>query len=177
MIIESFSRKFAGPDVDLKSAILKLSQLNIYSTSNFKMELSLFCRIAEELFTREDVLISPLAVSNFATMLLAMIRTYTTSKKIRVEEEWLLNVLRVYRTLIWRMDDVSHHVAFVSRLFGPTANSFSLLNASAVRSLLSEVRLMNYFYLFALSYNHIAIFCCRSTVIFLVTNQQRIFFY
>ena len=139
LIVESFAKKFAGPDIDLKSERLKLSQLNIYASTHFKLELELFCRIAEELFPLKEVKISTIAVSNFATMLLAMIRTYTASKKLRVEEEWLLNVLRVYRTLVWRMDDITHHVAYISRLFGPTAYPQSLLNASSVRGLLTQV--------------------------------------
>lgn len=139
-MIESFARKFAGPDVNVSTDLLKLSQLTVYSSGNIQLELTFLCRLSEELFTSSAVNMNSLLVSNFATLLLAMIRTYSMSKKIRVEEEWLVNVLRVYRALIPRMNDVSHHVNFVSRCFGPTANSFSLFNSHTVRNFLCEVR-------------------------------------
>lgn len=61
-----------------------------------------------------------MSVSNLATLLLGMLRTYTTSRKVRVEEEWVLDILRIYRSLLWRMEDVTPHIAFIGRLFGPS---------------------------------------------------------
>lgn len=117
---------------------LKLSQLHIYVTGHIQLELHLLCRISEELLSSPDVIIESNCVTNFSTLLLGMIRTYSMSKKVRVEEDWLLSVLKVYKALIRRMDDVSHHVNFISRLFGPSSHSFSLFNAHTVRSLLCE---------------------------------------
>ena len=35
------------------------------------------------------------------------------------EEDWVLDILRIYRSLLWRMADVTPHIAFIGRLFGP----------------------------------------------------------
>jgi hypothetical protein len=45
-------------------------------------------------FSRGDVKIEAVSVSNLATLLLGMLRTYTTSRKVRVEEGWVLDILR-----------------------------------------------------------------------------------
>ena len=62
-----------------------------------------------------------------------MLRTYTTSKKVRVEEDWAINILTVYRSLLWRVNDVKQHVPFISRFFGPASHSKSLFNLRSVR--------------------------------------------
>ena len=82
-------------------------------------ELKLLCRIAERVFSRSDISINSVSICNLATLLLGMLRTYTTSRKIRVEEEWVLDILRIYGSLLWRMEDVTPHIAFIGRLFGP----------------------------------------------------------
>lgn len=99
----------------------------------------MLCRISEELFSVSKVEIDSNFVTNFSTLLLGMIRTYSMSKKIRVEEEWLLSVLKVYKALIGRMGDVCHHVNFISRLFGPASHSYSLFNTHTVRNLLCQI--------------------------------------
>ena len=83
------------------------------------LELKLLCRIAERVFSRSDIAIDSVSICNLATLLLGMLRTYTTSRKIRVEEEWVLDILRIYGSLLWRMEDVTPHIAFIGRLFGP----------------------------------------------------------
>ena len=113
---------------------MKLSEMKIVPTGSVKQELKLLCRIAEGVFSRGDVIIEPTSVANLATLLLGMIRTYTTSRKIRVEEEWVIDILRIYRSLLRRMEDATPHVPFISRLFGPATHSFSLFNVATVRN-------------------------------------------
>jgi hypothetical protein len=142
LIIRCFSKRFVGPDFDDRPEMasqLKLSEMKIIPTGSVKQELKLLCRIAERVFSRGDVPIEPVAIANLATLLLGMLRTYTTSRKVRVEEEWVLDILRIYRSLLWRMEDVTPHVAFISRLFGPAGHSLSLFNLATVRSELSIV--------------------------------------
>ena len=50
---------------------------------NFISELKLLCRIAERVFSRGDVAIQSVSICNLATLLLGMLRTYTTSRKVR----------------------------------------------------------------------------------------------
>eukprot|EP01038_Epipyxis_sp_PR26KG_P008131 gene8131-11009_t len=140
LIIQSFSKRFIGIEEDFSTFHeIKLSELRINTTGSIKRELQLLCQISETLFNRENVIIDSLSVLNLATLLLGMLRTYTTSKKIRVEEEWVGNILRVYKTLLWRIDDINSHVAFISRLFGPAGHTQSLFNLSSVRLELLEV--------------------------------------
>jgi hypothetical protein len=103
------------------------------------MELGFLCQLAESLLNTEHVKVNSLCITNFATLLLAMIRAYTLSRKVNLQEEWLLNVLQVYKAIIPRMNDVHHHIPFVSRLFGPSLSSASLFNCYPIRSLLLEV--------------------------------------
>lgn len=138
LIIQSFSKRFVGPDYDSLTE-LKLSEMKITPTGSVKQELKLLCRIADGVFSRADVKIDSTAVANLATLLLGMLRTYTTSRKVRVEEEWAINLLRIYKSLLWRMTDVTPHVSFISRLFGPTAHSLSLFNLNSVRAELVSV--------------------------------------
>jgi Down-regulated in metastasis len=102
-----------------------VSQSTHLTTNNplYSLELKLLCRIAERIFSRGDVALDPVSVSNLATLLLGMLRTYTTSRKVRVEEEWVLDILRIYRSLLWRMEDVTPHIAFIGRLFGPSGKT------------------------------------------------------
>ena len=79
-----------------------------------------------------------------------MLRTYTTSKKVRVEEDWAINILTVYRSLLWRVNDVRPHVPFISRFFGPASHSKSLFNLCSVRStlVLVSMPIFDHFLLF-----------------------------
>ena len=137
LIIKSFCRRFLGDlysSTDENSLIqMKLSELKIVPSGSVKGELKLLCRIAEAIFGREEVFIDNLSISNLSTMLLGMLRTYTTSKKVRIEEEWVINIIKIYQSLLWRMVDIKQHIPFVSRLFGPTVHSLSLLNLASVR--------------------------------------------
>ena len=50
---------------------------------NIISELKLLCRIAERVFSRGDVISQSVSICNLATLLLGMLRTYTTSRKVR----------------------------------------------------------------------------------------------
>lgn len=139
LIITSFCKRFVGSDFDPLKAQLKLTDLKIQPTGSVKQELSLLCNIAEGIFSRGDVEVESTLISSLATLLLGMIRTYTTNRKVRVEEEWALNILRIFRTLLWRVSDVRSHVPFVSKLFGPPSHPQSLFNLACVRDGLTEV--------------------------------------
>ena len=95
--------------------------------------MKLLCSIAENIFKRTEVAIDDKTVMTMGTLLLGMVKAYTTSKKVRVQEDWVIDILRTYRSLIPRLEDVSSHIPFVSRLFGPTVESFSLFNLLTVR--------------------------------------------
>jgi hypothetical protein len=138
LIIQSFSKRFVGPQYDSLSE-LKLSEMHITPSGSVKQELKLLCRIADGVFSRDDVVIDNMAVANLTTLLLGMLRTYTTSRKVRVEEDWAINILKIYRSLLWRVADVTNHVSFISRLFGPASHSLSLFNLNTVRAELANV--------------------------------------
>jgi hypothetical protein len=127
-----------GPNYE-ETVELKLSEMDINPTGSIKTELKLLCRIASGVFQRSDVVINPVLVGNLSILLLGMLRTYTTSKKIRVQEDWVIDILKIYETLLFRISDATGHVAFISRLFGPAAHSFSLFNVSTVRTQLVKV--------------------------------------
>lgn len=139
LIINSFSRRLVGKSFEYNVSELKLSELNIQPTGSIKAELTLICRIAEGIFSREDVHLEPESITALATLLLAMTRTYVTNRKVRVEESTVTSILRTYKALLWRMQDVRPHVAFFSRLFGPASHSRSLFNFQSVRAILGEV--------------------------------------
>jgi hypothetical protein len=139
LIIECFSKRFVGDSYGDEIYELKLSELKITPSGSVKQELKLLCRIAEGVFSRGDVSIDSLAVSNLSTLLLGMLRTYTTSRKVRVEEDWVIDILRIYKSLLWRVKDVQPHIPFISRLFGPASHSFSLFNFASVRKVLATV--------------------------------------
>eukprot|EP01034_Spumella_vulgaris_P023353 gene23353-29566_t len=138
LIIQSFSKRFVGPSYDSLSE-LKLSEMHITPSGSVKQELKLLCRIADGVFSRDDVTIDNMAVGNLTTLLLGMLRTYTTSRKVRVEEDWAINILKIYRSLLWRVTDITNHVSFISRLFGPASHSLSLFNLNTVRAELANV--------------------------------------
>ena len=118
---------------------VKLSELDIRPTGSVKEELRILCLIAETVFQEQEINVSVHSVANLASLLLGMIRTCTSVRKIRVEEEWMLNVLRIYKSLLWRMDSVIAHVPFISRLFGPQDIQDSVFNLIPVRRVLLEV--------------------------------------
>jgi len=88
----------------------------------------------------KEVSVHTRAVSNLATLLLGMFRSYVSSKKVRVEEERCLDILRTYKALVPRIGDVSDHIMALSRLFGPPPTPSSVLNMTSVRSMLLEVK-------------------------------------
>ena len=140
LIISCFSRRFLGPKYDLESVgEVKLSELRISPSGCVREELQLLSLIATKYFSRETVDIDIQSVGNLSVLLLGMIRTYTTTKKVRVEESWVVSILKTYASLIWRVKDIRAHVGFVSRLFGPASHTLSLFNKSTVRQELVEV--------------------------------------
>lgn len=118
---------------------VKLSDLKITPTGSVKEELRLLAAISTNLFTRKDASIDQKVIGNLSTLLLGMLRTYTTSKKISIGEDWANNILTIYRSLLGRVNDVRPHVSFISRLFGPASHSRSLFNLTSVRLTLVSV--------------------------------------
>jgi len=139
LIIQSFSKRFVGSDFEGHIFGLKFSDLKITASWSVKQELKILSNIAEAVFMRSDVKIDSMIIADLATLLLGMLRKYTTSKKVKVEEEWVVNILKIYKSLLSRMIDVKPHVTFVSRLFGPATHSLSLFNLASVRKVLVEV--------------------------------------
>jgi hypothetical protein len=118
---------------------VKLSDLKITPTGSVKEELRLLAAISTNLFTRKDANIHQKSIGNLSTLLLGMLRTYTTSKKVSISEDWANNILTIYRSLLGRVIDVRPHVSFISRLFGPASHSRSLFNLASVRITLVSV--------------------------------------
>ena len=139
LLVRSFSKRFVGPSYDDRAGELKLSEMTIVPSGSIKSELKLLCRIATGVFQRKDITIDPLLVANLSLLLLGMIRTYTTSRRIRLHEDWLIDILKIYQNLLWRVPNAYHHVSFINRLFGPATHSFSLFNSHTVRIQLVEV--------------------------------------
>jgi len=141
LVIDSFSKRFMGAKYETNVSELKLSELKISKSSfgHVKTELRILCRFAEDAFSKAEVVIQHRDVANLATLLLGMVRVCTASRKVRVDESWILDILRIYKSLLWRMQDVSSHVNFISRLFGPAPHSFSLFNIMSVRVALADV--------------------------------------
>ena len=139
LLVCSFSKRFVGSSYDVRAGELKLSEMTIVPSGSIKSELKLLCRIATGVFQRKDITIDPLLVANLSLLLLGMIRTYTTSRRIRLHEDWLIDILKIYQNLLWRVPNAYHHVSFINRLFGPATHSFSLFNSNAVRIQLVEV--------------------------------------
>lgn len=138
LLIVSFTKRLAGDDFDDSEGDVLLSDLRISSTG-IKKELSLLCLVAQSVFSREDIAVDHRTVSTLSTLLLGMVRTYTTSRKIRIEEDWVLHVFRIYKSLLPRVTNVALHVPFISRLFGPAPFPQSLFNFASVRNELIQV--------------------------------------
>eukprot|EP01041_Mallomonas_annulata_P001346 gene1346-2596_t len=132
LVIESFCRRLGGSDFDM-TRTLKISEISIVPSGSVKLELHLLCKISNDFFTRENLSISAQAVTNLSTLLLGMLRAYTSSRKIRVEELWVLDILKTYRSLLRRLEDVIPHIPFISKLFGPATHAQSLFNLPTVR--------------------------------------------
>ena len=111
-----------------ETAELKLSEMDVTPTGSIKSELKLLCRIASGVFQHTEIHINSILIGNLTILLLGMLRTYTTSKRIRVEEDWVIDILQIYQNILFRVEDVTNHIAFISRLFGPATHSFSLFN-------------------------------------------------
>lgn len=141
LVIDSFSKRFMGAKYEANVSELKLSELKISKSSfgHVKTELRILCRFAEDAFSKAEVVIQHHDVANLATLLLGMVRVCTASRKVRVDESWILDILRIYKMLLWRMQDVSQHVNFISRLFGPAPHSYSLFNIMSVRVAIADV--------------------------------------
>jgi U3 small nucleolar RNA-associated protein 20 len=149
LIVEAFSKRFLGSsytklleedDQGLKE--IKLSDLNISTTNSIKQELELLYHISDKIFNERSMAklsISKLSTKNLATLLLGMLRCYTLTKKIRIEEDWVVNILQIYRRIVLAIDDLSMHVPFISRLFGPASHASSHFNSLRVRTVLLEV--------------------------------------
>lgn len=144
MIITNISKRFIGSDYDMDTfANLTLSQINISPHGSIRQELWLLCKLAEGIFgdntnisNYTTALVNPLCISNLSTLLLGMLRTYVVTKKIKVEEELILNILKTYRSLIPHVADITYHVPFLSKLFGPASSPSSFMNFSSVRNYL-----------------------------------------
>ena len=119
---------------DVESLHLEsLSAVNIVITGSAKHELRLLCNIAkvmQEVELNKANLnkpgkngakrleeINPITVGNLAIILLSMLKTYTSTPKFRLQEQWALDILFTYKSLLSRINDVSFHVGFISRLF------------------------------------------------------------
>jgi hypothetical protein len=139
-LIDAFSLRFLGPGSNYLDSEVKLSDLKITPTGSVKEELRLLAAISTNLFTQKDVIIPQKSIGNLSTLLLGMLRTYTTSKKVSIGEDWANNILTIYRSLVGRVTDIRPHVSFISRLFGPASHSRSLFNLSSVRTNLVSVR-------------------------------------
>ena len=115
--------------------------MKIVPSYSVHAELKLLGRIASAVFSRShsEVHIHPRLVLNLGTLLLGMLRAYATSRKVRVREDWVLDILGIYQSLLERIEDASSHVPFLVRLFGPATHSLSLFNASTVRRQLVSV--------------------------------------
>ena len=138
LVIDSFCRRFIGGGVSQLQSY-KLSELAISSSVSIKQEMQLLLKFSNFLLLHPTLNISSIFVLNLATLLLGMLRTYITSRKIKIEEEWVLNILGSFQALMPRLEDICHFVPFISRLFGPALHSQSLLNNKIVRAKLVEI--------------------------------------
>lgn len=137
LIVEMYVQRWRGGDMIVDgedvSPSLRLSDVKLANVGSNKDELALLCRMANELFSNNDQ-ISQQSAHQFSTIILGMLRCYTTSPKARISDEWVINILHVYRAFLDRMEDISAHCAFISRCFGPSVVETSCLNSAAVRS-------------------------------------------
>lgn len=132
-IVNMFVQRLRANNDSEDMSMLKLSDVVITSLGGIREEVDLLCRIATDIFSSDDVVISSDLATNFATIILGILRTYTTSNKTRISEDWVINMLIIYRSFVRRMDNVTSHCSFFSRTFGPTAFAGSKLNLSSVR--------------------------------------------
>lgn len=139
ILIDCFCKRFLGSDADVNISRYNLSELNISPNGSIKQELSLLIKFSEVLFKNPTIDIDSESILNLATLLLGMLRSYINSKKIKVEVDWVLNILGIYIALSPRLETVLPHLPFISRLFGPTSFQYSLLNNSAVRKKLIDL--------------------------------------
>lgn len=119
---------------------LKLADVVVADVQTIRMELSFLCQVGSLLFADTSLEINSLAASNLATLVLGMLRVYAFSgRRMRASEEWIVNVLQIFKSLSWRIADASSHAGFVSRLFGPSTGAFSLFDSSIVRREMTAV--------------------------------------
>jgi len=149
LLIKCFTARFTRLKLE-EAATLKLesiSSVKIVITGSSKMELRLLCDVAKAIYTSDRASkskkgsnindIDSVAVGNLAIILLSMLRTYTSAPKFRLPEQWVIDIITTYQSLLPRIPDIANHVGFVSRLFGPAAHSFSLFNLASVRCALA----------------------------------------
>lgn len=135
LIVSMLVRRLQGPvDSNEENRILKLSEIDVTSLGSVREEVDFLCRIATDIFSREDAKISTVSATNFATIILGILRSYTNSTKTKITEDWVINMLLIYRSFVPRMENVSGHVSFFSRTFGPTSFAGSRLNNNGVRA-------------------------------------------
>lgn len=152
LLIKCFTARFTRLRLE-EASVLQLdsiSAVKIVITGSSKMELRLLCDIAKAIHTSDytvskkkkakdsNDVIDSTAVGNLAIILLSMLRTYTSAPKFRLPEQWVIDIITTYQSLLSRIPDISNHVGFVSRLFGPSAHSFSLFNLASVRCALAS---------------------------------------
>ena len=114
------------------------------SSGSLKLELNLLYKLSETVFHQSDIEFHPLSITNLTTLLLGLLRAYVTSKKIKIEESWVTDILSIYKSLVHYADDVSQHISFLSKLFGPATHVQSLFNLASIRVLLLEVCVCSY---------------------------------
>jgi hypothetical protein len=133
LLITSFSTRFHptikqqqeehGSSSSLE--LLKISDVVFKDLFSLHLELQLLSHVTAHIFHNKSVVISNTLITNFATILLGILRSYFNSKKLRIFDDWILNLLKVYQSIVWRMDDISGHFIFISRLFGAVATFLS----------------------------------------------------
>jgi hypothetical protein len=142
LLVTCFSQRFHFSKIETNNnndqmmnvPILKISDVIFKNLSSLYLELQLLTLIATNIFSDHSIVIQDVLISNFATIILGMLRSYFNSKKLRIHEDWVFNILKIYQSLIWRISDISNHFIFLSRLFGPVPSmiSSSALSSSAV---------------------------------------------
>ena len=144
-MVGSFCQRFAGTKLDLDNLKdMKISEMVVNPEGSLKLELDLLCRIATKIAVSTDIMnmqSDSHPLENLSTILLALLRSYIHQRRQKVEETWVINILRVYRTISIKLLDVAKHVPFISRLFGPSPKigSASLFDSSSVRHELIEL--------------------------------------
>ncbi|RYH20559.1 hypothetical protein EON65_23095, partial [archaeon] len=142
-LVVMFTHRFIGMEAD-EHRELKLSEMEMSNLQSIRYELQFLCKLGLYLFVDPSIKIKPVVAHNFATLVLGMVRSFTTkSKRMRMTEDWMVGVLDIYQSMVPRLSDVSSHVTFIARLFGPCINNQSnVFDASVVRKKLTEVYLV-----------------------------------